>query len=160
MRLISTSKGSDFTSYKYYSTQRPIDLGTFPKPPGNEPVELVFYDDRRPVENGTAMAYGELLYESPLTAKELEDYELRPSRDNPDIRERMIAQAQAVGAWEVRNGVSECKRLTVQKPGSKEYLPKRAVTVEALQRAFDLSLKYPTLSRSQRPPRKTGHKAR
>ena len=29
--------------YKYYSTQRPVDIGTFPKPPRNAPDEIVNY---------------------------------------------------------------------------------------------------------------------
>ena len=36
--------------YRYYSTQRPVDLGTFPKPPGNAPVEIINFDERRMVE--------------------------------------------------------------------------------------------------------------
>lgn len=38
--------------YRYYSTQRPVDLGTFPKPPGNAPVEIINFDERRMVEGG------------------------------------------------------------------------------------------------------------
>ena len=34
--------------YKYYSTQRPVDIGTFPKPPRNAPDEIVNYDRRIP----------------------------------------------------------------------------------------------------------------
>lgn len=30
--------------YKYYSTQRPVDIGTFPKPPYNKPDEIFNYD--------------------------------------------------------------------------------------------------------------------
>ena len=36
--------------YRYYSTQRPVDLGTFPKPPGNAPVEIINFDERRMVD--------------------------------------------------------------------------------------------------------------
>ena len=32
--------------YKYYSTQRPVDIGTFPKPPYNKPDEIFNYDQR------------------------------------------------------------------------------------------------------------------
>ena len=105
------------------------------------------------------MAYGELSYLMPLTAKEMDDYELRPSRDNVDIRERMNTQAQAVGAWEVRNGVAEDKRLTVQKPGGQEYLSKPTVAMEQLQRAFDQSLRFPIFSRN-RKLQKTDREAR
>lgn len=53
--------------YRYYSTQRPVDLGTFPKPPGNAPVEIINFDERRMVEGGTMRAWGELAYLKPLT---------------------------------------------------------------------------------------------
>ena len=75
-------------------------------------MELVFYDQRKPVENGTALAWGELIYDAPLTPEQVSNYELRPSRDNPDVRERMSVQAQAVGAWEKRNRIPEEKCLT------------------------------------------------
>lgn len=72
--------------YLYYSTQRPIDLGTFPKPAGNPPLEIINYDDdrRRPVAGGSIEAWGELTYAKPLTEKQVADYELKPSPDNPD----------------------------------------------------------------------------
>ena len=45
----------------YYSTQRPVDIGTYPKPPDNQPLSIVNYDDdrRRPVADGRLMAWGE-----------------------------------------------------------------------------------------------------
>lgn len=78
--------------YLYYSTQRPIDLGTFPKPAGNLPLEIVNYDDdrRRPVAGGNIQAWGELTYAKPLTEKQMADYELKPSPDNPDRSRRSI----------------------------------------------------------------------
>ena len=65
--------------YKYYSTQRPVDIGTFPKPPHNAPDEIVNYDRRIPVEGGAFLAWGHLTYTRPLTEKEASDYELRPA---------------------------------------------------------------------------------
>lgn len=53
--------------YKYYSTQRPVDIGTFPKPPYNKPDEIFNYDQRIPVENGSFLAWGYLTYTRPLT---------------------------------------------------------------------------------------------
>lgn len=78
--------------YLYYSTQRPIDLGTFPKPAGNPPLEIINYDDdrRRPVAGGSIEAWGELTYAKPLTEKQMADYELNPSPDNPDRPRRSI----------------------------------------------------------------------
>lgn len=61
--------------YCYYSTQRPIDIGTFPKPPGNAPTEICNFDERMPVEHGTFPAWGVLTYAKPLTEKEISDYE-------------------------------------------------------------------------------------
>ena len=60
--------------YKYYSTQRPVDIGTFPKPPHNAPDEIVNYDRRIPVEGGAFLAWGHLTYTRPLTEKEASDY--------------------------------------------------------------------------------------
>ena len=72
--------------YRYYSTQRPVDIGTYPKSPDNPPLSIVNYDDdrRRPVANGRLMAWGELTYAKPLTEKQMEDYELKPAPGNPD----------------------------------------------------------------------------
>ncbi len=87
-------------TYRYYSTQRPVDLGTFPKPPDNPVVGIHNYDanSRIPVENGMIQAWGYVEYQKPLTEKEAGDYELRPAparftekevRDlqRPDIQE-------------------------------------------------------------------------
>ena len=60
--------------YKYYSTQRPVDIGTFPKPPHNTPDEIVNYDQRIPVEGGAFVAWGHLTYTKPLTEKQASDY--------------------------------------------------------------------------------------
>ena len=84
--------------YKYYSTQRPVDIGTFPKPPHNTPDEIVNYDQRVPVEGGAFLAWGHLTYTKPLTEQQAADYELRPAPGNPELsrkngdRARPIAQ--------------------------------------------------------------------
>ena len=88
--------------YKYYSTQRPVDIGTFPKSPRNAPDEIVNYDQRVPVENGSFLAWGHLTYTRPLTNRQASDYELRPAPDNPDrprsIREQMKTAAKQAEA--------------------------------------------------------------
>ena len=148
--------------YKYYSTQRPIDIGTYPKPPEAPKVELIFYDQRKPVENGTALAWGELIYDAPLTPEQVSDYELRPSRDNLDIRERMSVQAQAVGAWEKRNHIPEEKRLTSWEPNMQVFVPLPQATMEQLARRFELALDFPTVTAlpmrpgQHRPPQRGG----
>ena len=80
--------------YRYYSTQRPVDLGTYPKEPDNPLVGFLNYDDRISVEHGAYRAWGEVTYRAPLTTDQLIQYELQPSRDNPDVRETMKEQAQ------------------------------------------------------------------
>ncbi len=72
--------------YKYYSTQRPVDIGTYPKGPGNKPDEICNFDRRIPVEGGAFLAWGYLTYTRPLTEQDIFDYELRPSPENPDLR--------------------------------------------------------------------------
>lgn len=148
--------------YKYYSTQRPIDIGTYPKPPEAPEVELVFYDQRKPVENGTVQAWGELIYDAPLTPEQVSDYELRPSRDNPDIRERMSVQAQAVGAWEKRNHIPAEKCLTRWAPDTRAFVALPQTTMEELARQFELALDFPTVAvrpmrtKQRRPPQRGG----
>lgn len=78
------TQGPDF--YKYYSTQRPVDLGTFPKPKDNLPVGVLNYGERRAVEGGAFRAWGELLYMRPLTEKQISDYELRAAPNNPNVQ--------------------------------------------------------------------------
>ena len=80
--------------YRYYSTQRPVDIGTYPKPPGNGPIEIFNYDERIPVEGGNMQAWGELIYGKPLTEKQMCDYELKPSSHNPDRAGRPSITAQ------------------------------------------------------------------
>ena len=68
--------------FRYYSTQRPVDIGTFPKPPDNKVVEIVNFDKRIPVENETMRAWGYIEYQKPLTEQQADDYELRPAPVN------------------------------------------------------------------------------
>ena len=44
-------------NYRYYSTQRPVMPGGYPKPIGNEPVEIVNYDSRQAVENSLSLIH-------------------------------------------------------------------------------------------------------
>ena len=65
--------------FRYYSTQRPVDIGTFPKPPDNKVLEIVNFDKRIPVENEPFHAWGYVEYQKPLTEKQADEYELRPA---------------------------------------------------------------------------------
>lgn len=81
--------------YRYYSTQRPVDIGTFPDLVNNKPVVIINYDEdrRRPVAGKLFEAWGELTYKRPLTNEQIERYELRPAPCNEDpISRRMAAE--------------------------------------------------------------------
>ena len=52
--------------YRYYSTQRPVDIGTYPKDPDNPLTGFLNYDERTSVEHGAFRAWGEVIYRSPL----------------------------------------------------------------------------------------------
>lgn len=84
--------------YKYFSTQRPVDIGTFPKPSQNAPDEIKNYDKRVPVEGGAFMAWGYLTYTRPLTEQDIYNYELRPSKDNPRLPDRKQPIAEQLKA--------------------------------------------------------------
>ena len=124
------TQGPDF--YKYYSTQRPVDVGTFPAPKENLPVGILNYGERRSVEEGAFLAWGELLYMHPLTEQERQDYELRAAPDNPDMRRKMQEQAQVVGQWEDAKRIPDVKRLTWFYSDFGSYVPKEFVTPERL----------------------------
>ena len=105
--------------YRYYSTQRPVDIGTYPKPPDNQPLSIVNYDDdrRRPVADGRLMAWGELTYAKPLTEKQMEDYELKPAPGNPD---RVRPSITARGASSLLLRRLQGRRKPSEKPGTHE----------------------------------------
>lgn len=60
-------------NYVYYSTQRPIGPGTFPK---EGMVTFRNYSRRTPIY-GVGMVWGFLYYNRELTIKEMADYELK-----------------------------------------------------------------------------------
>ena len=67
---------------KYFSTQRPIAPGPFPKPEGNRVLEIHNYDERTYCEEAGRDCWGYIEYEYPLTEKQAVDYEL--------IREQLL----------------------------------------------------------------------
>lgn len=109
-----------------------MDIGTYPRPAENPPLSISNYESYCAVENGAFLAWGELIYAKPLTAKEQLAYELRPARLNPDVQKEMDAQAQVVGKWEDARHVPETKRLTWFYSDFGSYVPKEFVTPEQL----------------------------
>jgi len=110
--------------YRYYSTQRPVDIGTFPKTEAG-PEHIENYDKRIPVESGRFEAWGHLDYFAPLTEKQAEDYELRAAFDNPDLYRypprQLDAQLQVVGKWEAERNIPEAKRLAKRQPDTGRF---------------------------------------
>ena len=150
--------------YKYYSTQRPVDIGTFPKPRDNQPDEIVNFDRRVPVEGGAFLAWGYLTYTKPLTRREASDYELRPApihaglwREDGAVPSRaeqkkiMEEQTQAVGKWEDAQHLPDSKRLTWFYPDFGSYVLKEYVTPEELTAAAQKALAAQVRQTAKRP---------
>lgn len=66
--------------FTYYSTHRPIDIGTYPLSPA---VIIDNFDTYTHVDEINRPAWGRLGYFQPLTPKQLYDYELVASPNNP-----------------------------------------------------------------------------
>lgn len=67
--------------YRYYS-RRPVDLGTYPKR-SESPVNIVNFDSRIPVEDGSIRAWGYVEYAKALSQKDIDNYELTPAPSSP-----------------------------------------------------------------------------
>lgn len=126
------SEGPKMELYQYYSTQRPVDPGTYPKSQENPLICFNNYEGRIPVEGDTFRAWGELFYAQPLTERQISDYELRPARHNLDVRRTIDAQAQIVGKWEDTKHIPDQKRLTWFYSDFGSYVAKEFVTPERL----------------------------
>lgn len=62
--------------YRYYSTQRPLSLGTFPKPQGNKVLAIENFDERTYCEEIDREAWGYIEYELPVSEVLLKDFEM------------------------------------------------------------------------------------
>lgn len=63
---------------KYYSTKRPITPGSFPKPEGNDVLEVQTFDCETYCEKLGRGVWGYIVYAQPLAAGEAEKWELTP----------------------------------------------------------------------------------
>lgn len=61
---------------RYYSTQRPIVPGSYPKPKYNKVLDLFNYEGKTYCEEINMEAWGYVDYEKPLGEKDAKDYEL------------------------------------------------------------------------------------
>lgn len=62
--------------YRYYSTHRPLDIGTFPKPQGNKVLNIQNFDERTFCKEIVREAWGYIEYELPISPVLLENFEL------------------------------------------------------------------------------------
>lgn len=134
--------------YRYYSTQRPIDIGTFPKTPDG-PGRMENYGARIPVEDGAFVAWGVLEYPTALPRSKALDYELRPAFDNPDRYRRpprqFDARVQAVGRWEHETESPKGGNITQWNPDMGRY-----VLTDSVERDR-ANIRYEFLERINRP---------
>lgn len=63
--------------YRYYSTERPVAPGTFPKKPE---FEISNYPQKLYVDGTGFSAWGHIDYNEPLTDVEVQEYELKPEK--------------------------------------------------------------------------------
>ena len=123
-------------AYKYYSTQRPVDIATYPKT-NNGPVRIENFDNRNEIEHGYK-AWGYLVYDAPLTDKQIDDFELRPSSLNADVVEKMKEQAQVIGDWEDLKGLPIEQRFTWHRPSIHAFdMRDPPVSPEQMTKRFD-----------------------
>ena len=60
----------------YFSTERPVSIGTYPKPQGNRIGAIVNFDEPIFVAEIGRSAWGYIEYAYPLTAEQVAAYEL------------------------------------------------------------------------------------
>lgn len=65
--------------YRYYSTQRPVTPGAYPKPKDNPAVSIHNFDNREYVPEIWRAAWGYVEYDKPLDGKDIYSYELVPA---------------------------------------------------------------------------------
>lgn len=68
---------------RYYSVSRPVSIGTYPKPEGNEVLEICNFDERRAVPAIGREAWGWVEYSSPLDESLASSYELVSEQELP-----------------------------------------------------------------------------
>lgn len=107
---------SEKSAYRYYSTQRPVDIGTFPKTE-NGPLYFVNFDKRDSVEQGRFLALGYLVYDAPLTEKQMVDYELRAAPGNLDRKAPMRESGESKSiAARLTEGAKQAARYNTARP--------------------------------------------
>ncbi len=91
---------------RYYSTQRPVSIGTYPKPKGNPVVDTCNFDERRQVPEIGRAAWGWVEYAEPLTAEEASAFELVGAQELPPYVAVGVGRAYNVFPAEMLDGLA------------------------------------------------------
>jgi hypothetical protein len=118
-------------------------------------LRFVNFEAREGVEDGRRRAWGYLVYDAPLTEKQIDDYELHAARDNPDVKALMRDRAQIVGKFEQAHRVPDIRRLTWWFPDFGEFAVKEHVTPDRLAELHEHIMKTKTLAAEKRAETET-----
>lgn len=77
-KFIKSKAQDGLTIYRYYSTLRPVSIGTYPRP--EEATNIVNYDNRTFIDDIGQYAWGYIEYENPLEWSEAKQYDLEWNR--------------------------------------------------------------------------------
>lgn len=77
-KFIRSRAQDGLTVYRYYSTLRPVSIGTYPRP--KEAKNIVNYDDKTFIDDIGQYAWGYVEYEKPLEWSEAQAYDLQWNR--------------------------------------------------------------------------------
>lgn len=69
-------------TFRYYSTQRPVAPGVFPRPTGCGVVHIHNFDRRTPIHGLPRPAWGYIEYSHPLPETDMRNYELTAAPEN------------------------------------------------------------------------------
>ena len=106
-------------SHRYYSPLRPLSLGTFPKPQGNEILHIENFEERQNVPEIARQAWGYIEYKEALTEIEAAAYELIPSNcisENRAVCNTAIACYDKYELYRERKSLRQCYFLFCKPP--------------------------------------------
>lgn len=90
-------------SHRYYSPLRPLSLGTFPKPQGNEILHIENFEERQNVPEIARQAWGYIEYKEALTEIEAAAYELIPSNCISEMEKHRGKEIKAMSEVYIRS---------------------------------------------------------
>lgn len=96
---------------RYYSTQRPVSIGTYPKPQGNKVLNIVNYGKRVPVREIERDAWGYIDYEEALSEEDVERYELYAMPEKSALLESFEKFYELLCTGEADEDSEDCRKL-------------------------------------------------